>query len=231
MKNRLFLLAGIFILTINSFSQKTYVLKNNKYRETVDSLFQQNISPDFDKAIKFVIARDYYYVVDELLLSTNDIISFSQHNKGVGILYDFYNSDNQKIGIKYINEYSSIYSSGYDIYIDSTYRTIKPIDFGLLKKIYSLYDAKLLSEKEAKEIAKIHSKYKSKDTRSNRLYYDTQLDKFIWRIVKEKGFRNIEVEEFEIDAQNKTLVSYNAYPFYRKLGQALNDKLFGSSDF
>ncbi|MBK5720716.1 hypothetical protein JGH11_07510 [Dysgonomonas sp. Marseille-P4677] len=231
MKKRLLLLAGIFIIAISLFSQKTYLVKNNKCREASDSLFQQNIGFDFDKAFKFVFATEDYYIADELLLSANEIIPHSQYNKGGKVLYDFYNLDGQKIGFKNVYKYTTRYSSGYEIYFDSIYSITKPIDFELLKKIYSLYDTKLISEKEAKEIAKTYSQYKSKDTRSNRLYYHAQLDKFIWRIVKQKGFRNIEIEEFEIDAQDKTLISYETYPFYRNLGQALNDKLFGCSDY
>lgn len=222
MKYKLLLLLVVLILPISLFSQTMYPTKDGRYREIADSLFRQNISFDFDKAIKFYSAYDYYYSDEDMLI----------WYKGIQVRYFFVNSANQEYSFKRVNERGgSMTDYGYRVYLDTAYNLIEPIDFNLLNKVYSHYATKLITEKEAKEVAEANSKIKTNNTKNNSLYYHVQQDKFFWKVIRVKGFKLVDIEKFEIDAHDKTLMSYTTYPFDRGFWRALKEKVFGYTNF
>lgn len=189
------------------YSQNTYyVVEDARYRNVADNIIRKLIGDDFDKVFKFVVAWEYEDGEDNVN---------PNYRKGVRVYYNFVNSNNQKFDLKrkYVYGTSRI-STGYSLYLDTSFKLIEPLDTKLLQKIYSYYDKKLLSEREADQIAIKNSKVSTSPTSKNRLFYQVDTDKFIWRIIREKQVvGNVQVEEFEIDAVKGKLLSYRKFTY------------------
>lgn len=188
------------------YSQNTYyVIEDARYRNVADNIIRSVIGRDFDKAIKFVVAWEYGGGQDN---------EYPNYRKGVRVYYNFVNAYNQKFDLKKNFTYgSSRISTGYSIYLDASLKLIEPVDKNLLKKIYSYYDTKLITEREAERIALKNSKIETRSTSKNRLFYHVDNDKFVWRIIRERVTTNVDVEEFEIDAIKGRLLNYRKFSY------------------
>jgi len=188
------------------YSQNTYyVVEDPRYRRAADKVLQKAVGDDFDKVIHFVVAWEYGDGEDNV---------YPNYRRGVRVFYNFVNAWNQRFDVKRNFKYgTSRISTGYSIYLDENLRLIEPVDYQLLKKIYSYYEKKLISESEAERIALKNSKMETRPTAKNRLFYHIDSDKFVWRIVRERELENVDVEEFEIDAVKGRLLNYRKFQY------------------